>query len=304
VPPPRLGQRLLTAALRTGVRISLRPALSPRVPPRVQRAWTELLATINLIPGGTLRTPVDMGGVPALRIQHASGSGHRAIVYMHGGGYVIGSARAESIIPANIARASGATVYTLDYRLAPEHPFPAAVEDAQAAYEWLINRGADPSRIMLVGNSAGAGLAAAAAVRARDMGQPLPGAIALISPWVDLTLSGESIESKSSVDPMLTREWLSECARLYLDGAAPDDPLVSPLFADLTGLPPILIQHGTREILLSDAERLAERAAAAGVATEVQRYDGLWHAFQLHAGVLRASDRAIARLAEFLSRPG
>jgi acetyl esterase/lipase len=245
---------------------------------------------------------VEVGGVPADRVEHETATGDRAVIYLHGGGYVVGSPRVQGAIAAHLARASGATVYALDYRLAPENPFPAALDDSRAAYEWLLQRGADPGRVALAGDSAGGGLALATAAAARDAGTPMPGALVLISPWVDLTLSGETIHSKARDDAMLTRAWLTQCAEGYLDGASPDDPMASPLFADLGGLPPTLIQVGTREILLSDAVRLAERAAAAGVDVRLRRHDGLGHAFQLHAGALRASDRAIVEAAEFLER--
>jgi acetyl esterase/lipase len=286
-----------------GVRALLRPALDPRVPLRLQRAWTERLAIVNRIPRGTHLVPVEMGGVPAIRIQHASGSGRLAVLYLHGGGYVIGSARAEAVIAAHLARASGATVYTLDYRLAPEDPFPAALEDTRAAYAWLLGRGADPARVALAGDSAGSGLALAEAIRAREAGEPLPGALALISPWLDLTLSGESMRSNARSEPTLTRGWLAECARLYLDGTPPDDPRASPLFADLSGLPPTLVQAAGDDVLLSDAESIAERLTAAGVDVQLARFDGLWHDFHLHAGVLRVADRAIAEAASFIRDP-
>ncbi len=301
-PAERGAQGVLGLAVRAFVRGLLRPALNPRVPVGVQRRWTGALARLNLIPAGTTRARVMLDGVAADLVQHASGTGSGAVIYLHGGGYVVGSPRAEGVIAAHIARASGAAVYALDYRLAPEHRFPAALDDTLTAYEWLLGRGADPQRVALVGDSAGGGLALAAAVHARDAGIVLPGALALISPWVDLTLSGESLAAKASADAMLTPAWLAECGRIYMDGRPAGDPAASPLFAELAGLPPILIQVGTREILLSDAERLAERAAAAGVDVRLSPYEGLGHAFQLHAGVLRASDEAIAELAAFLSR--
>ena len=190
MPEGGIPQRLARAGSRAALRTLLRPALDPRVPPRIQRAWTERLAAINRLPRGTDLVPLELDGVPAIRIQHETGTGRIAILYLHGGGYVIGSARAEAVIPAFLARSSGATVYALDYRLAPEHAFPAALEDTRAAYGWLLGRGADPARVALVGDSAGSGLAVAEAVRARDAGEPLPGALGLISPWLDLTLSG------------------------------------------------------------------------------------------------------------------
>jgi monoterpene epsilon-lactone hydrolase len=280
----------------------VRPSLDPRVPVGVQRRWNALLAKATMLPGGTHRERVDLGGVAADRVQHEAGDGGYAVIYLHGGGYVAGSPRVQGAIPAHIGLASGATVYALDYRLAPEHPFPAALDDARGAYEWLVERGADPARVALIGDSAGGGLALATALAARDTGLPSPGALVLISPWVDLTLGGETMDTKAGDDAMLTRAWLADCARLYAGGAPLDDPAASPLFGELTGLPPTLIQVGTREVLLSDAERLAERAAGAGVDVELQRFEGLGHAFQLHAGVLNASDRAIARVAEFVAQ--
>jgi epsilon-lactone hydrolase len=266
----------------------------------VQRRWTELLARANRIPSHTKATPVSLDGLTADRIQHASATGHGALLYLHGGGYVIGSPRAQRVIAAHLARASGATVYALDYPLAPEHPFPAALDAARRAYERLLARGADPARLALAGDSAGGGLALATALAVRDAGQPLPAAVALLSPWLDLTLSGESLAALGGADAMLTRDWLAESARLYLDGRAPDDPACSPLFADLSGLPPILAQVGTREVLLSDAERLAERARDVDVDVRLSRFDGLGHGFQVHAGTLRISDEAISEVAAFL----
>lgn len=282
------------------MRVLVRPSLNPRVPVAVQRRWNESLARANRVPAGTTLTPVVLDGVRADRLQHSSGTGRGAIVYLHGGGYSVGSPRTQGVIPAHLARASGATAYVPDYRLAPEHPYPAGLGDALASYRWLLERGADPGRVAFAGDSAGGGLALATALAARDAGLPLPGALALISPWVDLTLSGESVAPERASDAMLTRSWLAWCARGYLAARSPDDPACSPLFADLAGLPPILIQVGTEEILLSDAERLAERAQTAGVAARLSIYEGLGHAFQLHAGALRRSDDAIDELAAFL----
>ena len=246
-------------------------------------------------------TPVSLDGVAADRIQHASASGHGAVLYLHGGGYVIGSPRAQRVIAAYLARDSGATIYALDYPLAPEHPFPDALDAARRAYEWLLGRGADPARLALAGDSAGGGLALATALAVRDTGQPLPAALALLSPWLDLTLSGESLAAMGGADAILTRDWLAECARLYLDGREPEDPACSPLFAELAGLPPILVQVGTREVLLSDGERLAARARDASVDVRLSRFDGLGHGFQIPAGTLRASDEAIAEVAACLA---
>ena len=299
-PPDGLGQRLIAAWLRASVRWLVRPSLNPRVPVSLQRRWGALLAKANSVPSEVTYERVDLGGVAADRAQPGSATGTSALLYLHGGGYILNKPRVQASIFTRIAVGLGATAYAPDYRLAPEHPFPAALDDCRSAYEGLLDHGADPGRTAFVGDSAGGGLVLATAVAARDAGRPMPAALVLLSPWVDLTLGGESIETKARDDAMLNRPWLSECVRLYLDGAAPDDPAASPLFADLAGLPPTLIQVGTREMLLSDSERLAKRLAAADVDVELKRYDGLGHVFQVHAGTLRISDEAISELAAFL----
>jgi monoterpene epsilon-lactone hydrolase len=222
------------------------------------------------------------------------------ILYFHGGVYVIGSAATSVPLVAELARRTGARVITLDYRLAPEHPYPAAVEDAQAAYQGLLEQGVDPGRIALAGESAGGGLAAATLLGLRDASIPLPSCAFLMSPYADLTLSGDSIADREAVDRTLTPEGLRLRIPDYVAGADAADPLISPVFADLTGLPPLLIQVGSNEILLSDALRLAERAATADVTVTLDVTDSVPHVFQAFAAMLDEADAALGRASTFL----
>jgi len=224
------------------------------------------------------------------------------LLYLHGGGYCIGSARTCRSITGHLAKVTGATVYAPEYRLAPEHPHPAALEDAVSSYRALLGQGIAPESIAISGDSAGAGLSVATAVALRDAGLPLPAALVLISPWVDLTCTGDSHAIVGSRDPLLTTVGVKRWAADYLGERSAQDPACSPLFADLRSLPPMLIQVGSEEIVLADSTRLHERATAAGVAAELHEYPGLWHDFQMYAGMLRESDEAMKEIASFTSR--
>lgn len=281
------------------VRGLIRPAFDPRVPIAVQRRWMGALSVLNLPPRGTHRTAVTMDGVRGERLDYHDG-GDLAILYLHGGAYVLGAPRTHRSITGTLARETGAAVFVPDYRLAPEHPCPAAVEDAVAAYRWLLDTGWPADRIALAGDSAGGGLAVAAALALRDERLPLPAALGLISPWVDLTLAGESMHERAAADPMLRHANLALAAGLYAGERGVEDMLCSPLFADLDGLPPLFVQVGSDEILYCDAERLVERARLADVAADLQVFEGFWHDFHLHAGVLPEADAALADLGERL----
>ena len=242
-----------------------------------------------------------MGSVPGMCVRPANVRDGRAILYFHGGGYVIGGPRSHGKLAAQIAHAARSEVWFVDYRLAPEHPHPAALEDALAAFRWLSQQ-EDAKRIVFAGDSAGAGLAVAAAVAIRELKLPPPAALVLISPWTDLTSSGDSIRTHCDRDPMLRRSWLAACAAHYAGALPLDGPALSPLFADLSGLAPTLIQVGSEEILLSDSERLAARARHAGVSVRLSRFEGMWHDFQVHAGVLVEADQALAEIGTFVDR--
>jgi epsilon-lactone hydrolase len=224
------------------------------------------------------------------------------ILYFHGGVYVIGSAAASVPLVGDLVRRAGAKAFTVDYRLAPEHPYPAAVEDAQAAYEGLLGQGIDPGRIALSGESAGGGLAVATLLALREAGIPMPSCAFLMSPYADLTLSGETLADKQTADPLLTPEGLRLRIADYVAGADAADPHISPVFGDLGGLPPLLIQVGSHEILLSDAVRLAARAATADVPVTLEVTPGVAHVFQAYAALLDEAAEALDRASDFLKR--
>jgi phosphinothricin tripeptide acetyl hydrolase len=223
-----------------------------------------------------------------------------AIVYFHGGGYAIGSPHSHRHLAAAIGRSARAPVLLPDYRLAPEHPFPAAVDDAVAAYRWLVERGQAPARTVLAGDSAGGGLTVATLLALRERGLPLPAAGVCISPWVDLTLSGASYTTKTASDPIVTRAGVTEMARAYLGPTDARTPLASPLFADLVGLPPLLIQVGSEEVLLDDAVALAERARAAGVDVAIETWPDMIHVWHWFLPMLDEAQAAIDRIGAFV----
>jgi monoterpene epsilon-lactone hydrolase len=280
----------IDAALRSGV--AERKSLAE------QRAGFEQFAARPVEPDIEV-TDVRLGGVPALRIEPA-GAGGAALLYLHGGGYVIGSARSGSGLATALARRARAAAYSLDYRLAPENPFPAAVDDGLAAYRDLLDT-YGPQRLLVAGDSAGGGLALAVLLRARDAGLAQPAAVAVMSPWADLTLTGESLHSKESDDAIFDAADVAAYAELYLGDHDPADPLVSPALADLTGLPPLLVQVGTNEVLLDDATRLAARAAAAHLDGTLEVVARAPHVFQHFAGDLEEADRALDRAGDFLA---
>ena len=246
--------------------------------------------------------PLSAEDVPADWVTAPDAAEDAALLYLHGGAYVVGSTTTHRELAARISLAAACKVLIIDYRLAPESPFPAAVDDAASAYRWLVSQGFDPARLAIAGDSAGGGLAVATLVSLRDSGVPLPACAVCISPWVDLECTGESMVGKASVDPMITRQGLLESAALYLDGARPHSPLAAPLYADLYDLPPLLIQVGTSETLLDDSTRLADRARAAGVQVELDQWEEMIHIWPIFAPVLPEGQQAIDRIGEFVRR--
>ena len=226
-----------------------------------------------------------VGGIPAIVATPTQSTPQRDILYIHGGGYSVGSPKSHISMCARLAKRAAATVTVIDYRLAPEHLYPAAIDDCVAAYRAII-AATDPALLTIAGDSAGGGATLATLSALKAAGDPLPGAVYLLSPWTDLTASGESVVTRAAFDPMFDGEGLLKAAAVYAGATPLDHPGVSPLFADPTGFPPTLIQTGMDEILLSDSTRLAERLEAAGVDVRLDLRDGLWHVYPILAGYM------------------
>jgi epsilon-lactone hydrolase len=238
--------------------------------------------------------PATANGIPAEWTMTPQDARDAALLYLHGGGYVIGSLDSHRHLAAEAGRAAGIAALALDYRLAPEHPFPAAVEDALAGYRFLLARGVKPARVAIAGDSAGGGLVVAAMLAIRDAGLPPPACGWCISPWVDMEAIGETMASKADADPTVQKAGILDMARLYLNGADPRSPLAAPIHADLAGLRPLLIQVGAAETLLDDALRLAKAAGAADVRVELEIWPEMIHVWHLFHPMLTAGRGAIA----------
>jgi monoterpene epsilon-lactone hydrolase len=286
-------QRQLDAILRQG-----RLDTAGEVP-ALRAAFDALMAQVPVAPD-IQQEATSIGGVNCVGVTIQGVRAEQVILYFHGGVYVIGTAAASVPLVGDLVRRTATRAVTVDYRLGPEHPYPAAVEDAQAAYEGLLGQGVDPAQIALAGESAGGGLALATLLALRAAGTPLPSCAYVMSPYVDLTLSGETLTDKEAVDPVLSPEGLRVRVPDYLAGADASEPLASPIFGDLSGLPPLLIQVGSHEILLSDAVRLAGRAAVADVPVRLEVTPGVPHVFQGFAGLLDEGGAALDRAADFL----
>lgn len=245
--------------------------------------------------------PVTMGGVSAEWSLAPDSDSRRVLLYFHGGGYSSGSIRSHRGMVAEAGRAAKVRTLAAGYHLAPENPFPAALEDAVAIFGALLAQGTDPGMVAIGGDSAGGGLTLALMIRLRDTGKPLPACGWLVSPWVDLAMTGGSLDAKAAVDPIISKTYLGELAHSYLAGASPTNPLVSPLYADLAGLPPLLIQVGSAETLLDDAVRIASRAGEADVATTLEIWPHMIHAWHLWAARVEAGRKALASAGAFIN---
>ncbi len=243
---------------------------------------------------------VDAGGVPAEWVMAPGCDTARAILYLHGGGYAIGSLNTHRRLAYDISAASAAKVLLIDYRLAPEHPFPAAVDDAAAAWRWLLQQGFAANRLAIAGDSAGGGLAIATLVNLRDKQLGLPACAVALSPWVDLEGLGNSITTRAEQDPMVQKDGLLWMAKMYLNGKDPRTPLAAPLYADLKDLPPVLIQVGSAETLLDDAIRIAEKMHAAGVDARLAIWPNMLHVFPLFAPVLSEGRDGCIQIGNFI----
>ena len=269
--------------------------------------WPEQRARFDMF--ASLLPPVDefeaepatMGAIKGewVRAKHVRRS-DAALLYLHGGGYLIGSPKSHRHMLGPLSGDSGLPVFAADYRLAPEHPFPAAVDDAVAAYKGLLDSGIAADKLAVAGDSAGGGLTIATLVAARDKGLPMPAAALAISPWADLSQGGEAYRARAKRDPIVKKEGLDEMAAAYLAGADPKSPLASPIFARLDGLPPLLIQVGTEEALHDDAQALKARAESAGVEVSFESWGGMIHVWHIFHPILSEGRDAIARAGAFL----
>lgn len=271
----------------------------PDIPFAEQQAAMEMMAAQTPLPDDVYTEPIDAGGVPGLLVAAPDVNDQRIILYLHGGGYCLGSSLVHRDLGWRLSAAAGARVLLLDYRLAPEFPFPTAVHDVLTAYEWLLANGFAPTQIAFGGDSAGGGLAVAAMTILRDDGRPLPAAALCISPWFDLTQTSPAMTERADMDPLLTAARLNQFATAYLGDVAPTHPHASPLFADLTGLPPLLIQVGSAEILHDDAARLAEKAHTAGVAAQLAVWEEMIHVWHGFAAIVPEAQEAITAAGTF-----
>jgi monoterpene epsilon-lactone hydrolase len=265
----------------------------------VQRHWANIATRTLSVPLGVRFSQSNLGGVPTeiARCKSSAGSAG-AVLFLHGGAFMIGSPVSHRSITGRLARHIDATVFVPDYRLAPEHHFPAALDDAITSYRALLAQGYTPERIVIAGDSAGGGLVLSLCLQLRSEGFAQPGCVVLISPWSDLTLT----RLATAVDDALLRpSWLNQGAAAYLQGHSARDPLASPLFADLSGLPPTLIQSASEEILRDDSRRLAKALAADGVSVTHREFPYMWHDFQLYAGLVPEATQAIDEIAQFIS---
>jgi epsilon-lactone hydrolase len=287
-----------THVVRAAVRAVLRPTLNGNIPHAVKRRLLVGITAAFPLPDGVVRLDETLGGVATERHIARAGVPTRAVLYLHGGGYEVGSPSTHRALCAHLAKESGADVFVPDYRLAPEHPYPAAVDDAFVAYRALLARGLRPESVAVAGDSAGGGLTLALVARLRSSGTPLPAALVLICPWLDLSL--EDFPQRAD-DPVLVPDFMRRCAREYA-GKALANPEVSPILMALDGLPKTLLQSSGDDLLRDQAERWIVRAAQAGADVEVQVFEDLWHVFQLHAGVMAKATSAVRDIGRFFQR--
>lgn len=266
-----------------------------------QRTRMDTLADFFAVPDGTLVEAASLGGVKGEWVRGPGVHRDAALLYLHGGGYLVGSPKSHRHLVAAIGAASGMAVFSADYRMAPEHPFPAAVDDAVAAYKALLDSGIAPARIAIAGDSAGGGLTLATLIALRDGGVPLPAAAAGLSAWTDLSSSNPSHKTRAARDPMIRSDGgLSDMAKAYLNGADPKTPLASPFFANLKGLPPLLLQVGANEVLYDDTVEFARRAEDSGVEVSCEVWGGMIHVWQIFHPILSEGRDAVARIGSFL----
>jgi epsilon-lactone hydrolase len=282
-------------AVRELVRSKPRPTSFPE-----RRERLDAIGSTSPLADDIRLEPIDANGVAAEWSLAPGSDPSKVLLFFHGGGYCSGSIVSHRGMVTEAGRAARTRTLAVGYRLAPEHPFPAAIEDARSAYRFLLDQGIAASKIVMGGDSAGGGLTLALMTALRDAGQPLPACAWLVSPWVDLQMTGASLAEKANLDPLILKSYLEELASAYLAGADPANPLASPLNADLAGLPPLLVQVGSAETLLDDAVRIARRAGASDVRVNLEIWPHMIHAWHLWAAQLEAGRRAIASAGAFV----
>ncbi len=264
-----------------------------------RRDW-EAEARLQVLPKGARFHGIDAGGVHAEWVEMPHVAQDRVFLLLHGGGYNAGSSRTHRKMAANLSRAAYMRVLTPDYRLAPEHPFPAAVKDALLAYKWLLAQGFTEDNMIVGGDSAGGGLALSMLLALREGGAPMPRAAILMAPWTDLSCSSASYERLRQFDPIITKERLREAGEWYAGGRSPTDPMASPMFADLRGLPPMFVSAGADETMVDDSRIFAERAKAAGVDVTLKIYPDMWHVFQSASPTVPEAVQAMVEIGDYL----
>jgi len=299
---PTMGRSSVsTEQLETLEAILRQSAFPPDIDLNEQRRLLRELTSAQPLPADVTVTEAELGGVPTAEITIDGIESRRVVLYFHGGVYVLGGAAQAANLASQVGRQTDAKVISVDYRLAPEHPYPAAVDDALAAYEALLHNGTAASDIVLAGESAGGGLAIATLVNARDHGLPLPAAAFVMSPYADLTLAGATMETKREVDVLMSPDNLKARVSDYASGQDAALGLISPIFADLSGLPPLIIQVGSHEVLLDDAVRLAQSAAATDVEVTLDITPRVPHVFQTFYPILDEAAAALERAGQLLS---
>jgi len=297
-----VSEKIKITLLKALLRSLVKPMFGPPLSYPLQRVWLNAMSAVSLKPRKTQLKSLNVLGVPVHQVSNAATPGspkENVILYLHGGAYCIGSAKTHGGLTASLAKKCRAKVFVPEYRLAPEHAMPAAIEDCLNCYEWLLSEGHKPAQIIIAGDSAGAGLVMATALRLKEKNLAQPAGLVLMSPWVDLTLENLN-KVNDKIDPLLRWSNLNPAAKLYLNGTDPKDPLASAIFADLSGLAPMLIQVGSEEILLGDAQKLYDQAQKCQVDVSFNLYQQGWHVFQLQAGLLNMADQAIDEISLFI----
>ncbi len=297
-----MSEKIKITLLKALLRSLVKPMFGPPLSYPLQRVWLNAMSAVSIKPRQTQVKLLKVANVPVHQVSNAATPGSptdNVILYLHGGAYCIGSAKTHGGLTAHLAKKCRAKVFVPEYRLAPEHSMPAAIEDCLNCYEWLLSEGHKPSQITIAGDSAGAGLVMATALRLKEKNLAQPAGLVLMSPWVDLTLENFN-KVNDKIDPLLRWSNLNPAAKLYLNGTDPKDPLASAIFADLSGLAPMLIQVGSEEILLGDAQKLYDQAQKCQVDVSFNLYQQGWHVFQLQAGLLNMADQAIDEISLFI----